>query len=182
MAKKIKNTILPIDATLNRSNVNSFLYKEYDFVVDFSFEGAYVSCKNGDFSNYLKDEKDFISKHRSLMSDVQKLSGHKMSELLSGSYRHCHKVSESDVRRAKEIIKTVLSQLNKDISYFEQLIECEDIYQIGFESEIRLFGTIQGNTFRVYFIDYYHDFNYDQRRNTRNKKLCTFCPTKSDIA
>lgn len=182
MAKKINNTIIPIGASLNRSNINSFLYKEYDFIVDFSFEGAYVSCKNSDFNNFLKDEKEFILKHRALMNDVQKLSGHKLSELLNGNYRHCHKVSEGDVRRAKEIIKTVFSQLNKDAAFFEQLIECEDIYQIGLESEIRLFGTIQGNTFRVYFIDYYHNFNYDAKRNTRNKKLCNFCPTKSDIA
>lgn len=182
MAKRIKNPISPVIAAQNQSSVDSILYKEYEFIVDFSFEGAFVSCKIGDFSNYLKDEKEFVLKHRELMNDIHKLSGHKLSELMNGGYRHCHKVSDGDVLRAKEIIKTIFSQLEKDDSYFEQLIECEDIYQIGFESEIRLFGTIRGNTFRVYFIDYYHDFNYDQRRNIRNKKLCNFCPVKSEIA
>ena len=182
MAKKIKNTIVPLPTAFDTKSINFILYGEFDFIVDFSFEGAFVSCKTGDFNNFLVDEKEFILKFRAMMQDVARLSGHRMKDLInSGEYRHCHKVAESDVQRAKEIIKTVFSQLNKDSSYYEQLINCEDIYQIGFQSEIRLFGTIQGNIFRVYYIDYYHDFNYDQRRNSRNKKLCKFCPSTSEV-
>lgn len=179
MANKIKNTISPLNIDRDESDINSYLYNRYDFLVDFSFEGVFRSCKVGNFSNYLKDEKEFIRKHRELMRDIQKLSGHKLTELFNGGYRHCHKVNAYDARKAREIIKTILSQLHKTSSYFEQLIECEEIYQIGLESDVRLFGAIHGNAFRVYFIDYYHDFYYDQRRNKRNKKLCSFCPTNS---
>ena len=64
---------------------------------------------------------------------------------------------------------------------FEQIIGGEEIYQIGLESEIRMFGTINGNIFKVYFIDYHHDFEYDERRTTRNKKGNNFCAITSSL-
>ncbi|BCZ46645.1 hypothetical protein psyc5s11_27120 [Clostridium gelidum] len=48
---------------------------------------------------------------------------------------------------------------------FSEIVKWEKelkILRIGLQSEIRLFGTIIGNMFRVYFVDYYHDFEFDK--------------------
>ena len=73
------------------------------------------------------------------------------------------------------VIKNIFSKIGKKESNFEQEVGGESIYQIGLQSEIRLFGVIKGNIFRVYFIDHYHDFEYNQTKNERNKKNCKFC-------
>ena len=180
--KKILNNVAVPDKTIYLSDIDSHLYKNRPFVVDFSFEGAFLSFEYGGFSNYLIDKKDFINRHRKIMTDINKLSDHNLEEIMNGKgYRHCHPLDSRDTEKAGSIIKQLFHILNKDDKTYEQLLGGEKIYQIGWESEVRLYGTIHGNIFRVYFIDYYHDFNYDQRRNNRNKKLCKFCPTKSEL-
>ena len=117
MGKKIKNQISQskkVNNTIDLEKLYSHLYNNYNMVIDFSFEGAFVSCKQGNFSNYLQSDKEFIQKFRDMMIDVQNLSQ-----------------------------KT------------------------------------PNNIFRVYFIDYYHDFEYNQTKNERNKKNCKFCVINS---
>ncbi|MBP2032712.1 hypothetical protein J2Z42_001386 [Clostridium algifaecis] len=182
MGKKVKNTKEPSRKVknINVEDINSYLYKERNLVIDFSFEGAMISCKKGEFNNFLKDNNEFIKKLRYLMSDIQKLSQKSLSELIpAGNYPHCHKTKYE--QKAMEVIREIFNIIGKDDSHFEQVIGGEEIFQLGFQSEIRLFGTISANVFRVYFVDYYHDFEFDERRNTRNKKYCVFCPINSEL-
>jgi len=165
---------IPID------DIDSHLYKNKNMVVDFSFEGAFASCKCGDFNNFLKDNQAFIEKFRMIIEDIHNLSQNPINKIMSDKgYRHCHKSNYE--QKAANVIKVIFSVIGKDENSFDQIVGGEDIYQIGFQSEIRLFGTVMGNVFRVCFIDYYHDFEFDERRNDRNKKYCNFCAVNSEI-
>lgn len=114
------------------------------------------------------------------MVDIQKLSKNSPKDIFNGGeYRHCHKVKHEAL--AMDIIKTIFLEIGKTEENFEQIIGGEEIYQIGLESEIRMFGTINGNIFKVYFIDYHHDFEYDERRTTKNKKGNNFCAITSSL-
>lgn len=183
MSKRIKNTVSPnkkVSNTIELEKLDSHLYISYNMVIDFSFEGAFVSCKQGDFNNYLQNEKEFIQKFRDMMADVQNLSQKTPSKIFNGGeYRHCHKTKNEEF--AIDIIRNIFDKIGKGDNDFEQEVGGESIYQIGLQSEIRLFGVIKGNVFRVYFIDYYHDFEYNQTKNERNKKNCKFCAISSDL-
>lgn len=183
MGKKIKNPISPnkkVNNTIELEDLDSHLYKNYNMVIDFSFEGVFVSCKQGTFSNYLQSDKAFIQKFRDMMTDVQNLSQKKPKIIFnSGNYRHCHKTKREEL--ATDIIKSIFKKIGKEDNSFEQEVGGEPIYQIGLQSEVRLFGVIRGNIFRVYFIDYYHDLEFDQTRNERNKKNCKFCAIFSTL-
>lgn len=177
MAAKIKNPISPnkkVNNTIEIEKLDSYLYNNYNMVIDFSFEGVFVSCSQGTFDNYLQNQKEFIQKFRSMIQDVQKLSQKKPSTVFNGGeYRHCHKAKKEQL--ATSIIKKVFEKIEKGDSYYEQEIGGEEIFQIGLQSEVRLFGVIRGNIFRVYFIDYYHDYEFDETKNKRNTKNCKFC-------
>lgn len=183
MRKKIKNSFTPdkkVDNTIDSRSLDFYLYNNSNLIIDFSFEGAFVSCKQGDFNNYLQNNNEFIQKFRKMMNDVQKLSQKEPNAIFnSGEYRHCHKTKKE--QSAAGIIKKIFQIIGKDDNCFNQEIEGEDIYQIGLQSEIRLFGIIKGNVFRVYFIDYCHDFAFDQAKNARNRKNCKFCAIKSSL-
>lgn len=48
MGKKIKNTISPskkVNNIIDLEKLDSHLYNNCNMVIDFSFEGAFVSCK-----------------------------------------------------------------------------------------------------------------------------------------
>ena len=184
MGKKIRNSISPNKKVNNTNidieNLDSHLYKNYNMVIDFSFEGAFVSCKQGDFNNYLQSDKEFIHKFREMMIDVHNLSQKTPNIIFNGGeYRHCHRAKREEL--VTDIIKKIFKTIGKEDNYFEQEVGGETIYQIGLQSAVRLFGVIKGNTFRVYFIDYYHDFEFDQTKNERNKKSCKFCAINSDL-
>lgn len=181
MGKRIKNSVSPnkeVNNTIDLKNLDSHLYNNYNMVIDFSFEGAFVSCKQGEFNNYLQSNKEFVQKFRGMMVDVQNLSQKKPNIIFNGGeYRHCHRAKKEEL--ATDVIKKIFGKIGKDDNYFEQEIGGEAIYQIGLQSEVRLFGVIRGNIFRVYFIDYYHDFEFDQTKNVRNRKNCRFCAINS---
>jgi len=180
MNKRINNTTEPNKKIENISSaeIDSHLYKSQNMVVDFSFEGSFVSCKVGDFNNYLKDNQEFIQKFREIVRDVHNLSQKTIRYLMSESgYRHCHEATNET--KALNIVKSIFGIIEKDEKSLEQTIGGERIYQIGLESEIRLFGTVSGNVFRVYFVDYYHDYEYNQRKNIRNKRYCNYCVINS---
>lgn len=172
--KKVKNTSNP------NNNVESDLYKNKNMIIDFSFEGAFLSLEHADFNNYLMGKDDFIERFRKIMMDVQKLSSKTPMEIFNGNYRHCHKITkDKEEEKALKIIKKIFNEVEK--YNFDQEVGSEEIFQLGLCSEVRLFGTRKGNVFKVYFLDYYHDFSYDEKYNLRNKKNCKFCALKTDL-
>lgn len=181
--KKVRNSIDPnkkVKNIIELGELDSYLYTNYNMIVDFSFAGVFVSCKQGNFNNYLQNDKEFMQKFRNMIIDIQNLSQKTPSRIFNGGeYRHCHKTKNENF--AMDIIKNIFHKIGNDDVNFEQEVGGEEIYQIGLQSEIRLFGIIRGNIFRVYFIDYYHDFEFNQTKNERNKKNCRFCAMSSNL-
>lgn len=149
-----------------KSEIQQFNFENENVIFDFSFEGAFVSCKCGDFDNFLHDEKEFAEKFARAENNVIKLSQFTLKELIApNNFRHCHRLDDEQSPHA--IIKKILNNLGKPIDFYDQLVGEEDIYQLGYENEVRFAGIIQGNIFRVLFLDYHHTLYPDERRNTR---------------
>lgn len=181
----VKNTVNPNKFNIDnipKNLIETHSYTNNKLIIDFSFAGSFVSCECGEFNNYLTDGNEYIIKFRKIMKDVENLSDNTLCKLInSDEHSHCHKVAKEDEKRALNIIKKTFKKIGKNESYFQQEVGGEGIVQLGLQSEVRLFGTVKGNIFRVYFTDYFHDFEFDGRRNTRNKKNCKFCVINTKI-
>lgn len=177
--RQIKNDIKPPEKRIvgvPEGELLSELYKCWHIVFDLSFKGCFCSIDESDFNNCLKDAEDFAIQYRDCMNSINKLSSHTLHELIDGrGFRHCHLI-DTDEKKAYKIIKKICDKVNLDDSYFKQNIESESVFQIGFEGPVRFFGTIKGNVFRLLFVDYFHDFSYDERYNQRNPKNYKYCP------
>lgn len=177
--RKISNDITPKKciAGVEENIINTEVHKQWNITFDLSFKGCFYCIDKKEFNNCFKDENDFVQMYQKCMITLNKLSEHTIYELISdGNFRHCHEVEKENEEKAYKIIKNLCEKVGLDEIYFEQNIESEKIYQIGFEDTVRIFGTIRANMFRVFFIDYFHHFNFDERRNKRNLKHYKFCP------
>lgn len=176
---KISNNITPQKsiAGIEEKIIETELYKHWNITFDLSFIGCFYSIRENYFNNCLKDECDFVQQYKKCMTTLNKLSTHTINELISTQgFRHCHQICGENEKKAYKIIKKLCEKTQLDDSYFEQNIGSESIFQLGYEGSARFFGTIRGNTFRLFFIDYFHDFYDDERRNDRNLKNYKYCP------
>lgn len=175
--RKISNNITPQKsiAGVDEKIIKTEVYKHWNISFDLSFKGCFYSIDEKEFNNCFKDSDDFIQHHKKCMITLNKLSEHTIHKLLS-DFKHCHEVEEKNEEKAYRIIKILCQKVGLDELYFEQNVGSEKIYQIGFEDSLRIFGTIRANVFRVFFIDYFHHFNFDKRRNERNLKNYKYCP------
>ena len=174
---KISNDIPPqkLIAGVKEETINSEIYKQWDITFDLSFRGCFYSIDEKEFNNCFKNTEEFVQMYKNCMITLHKLSGHTIYELLSNkSFRHCHEVKKEDEKKAYKIIKKLCEKVELSESYFEQNVGSEKIYQIGFEDSVRIFGTIRANIFRVFFIDYFHHFYFDEGKNERNIKNYNF--------
>ena len=161
-------------SSLDPENVNEYLYKTQNAVFDFSLKTSFVSCEMNGLNNCLRNESEFIEKFRKLMIDVDAMSLQPISQLnYSGGFRHCHNIAGRE-QEAVNIIKKLGEKCDYSEQKIEQMIGGEMIFQFGNHTEIRIFGFIQGNVIKVLFIDWFHDFSYDERQNERNKKLYSY--------
>ena len=161
------------------NRLNSYLHTTLPAVFDFSFNLAYNSVHTNHFDNFLGGEKDFLKHFRDMVIDIHGLSKHTLDQLIhSNNFRHCHKISSE----AESIVQEILRELEQQSNDTKQIFDGEEFYQLGLCSEIRFFGIIKGNVFHVCFIDYWHDLEFDQRRNMRNKRNCKFCAINSPLS
>lgn len=177
--KKIINNKEPRKAIsdFSKSELSSELYKNNYIAFDLSFKGCFYSVNKKFFNNCLKDADDFVIRYRECMNALNKLSGHTIEELmLNAGFRHCHPLETKDEKKAHKIIKELCRKAEVDDSYIQQNIGAETIFQIGYEGSARFFGLCDGNIFRLLFIDYFHDYFPDERRNERNLKKHNYCP------
>lgn len=153
--------------------IRRFNFETGNVVFDFSFEGAFVSCKHGSFDNFLHDEAEFAAKFACAEKNIIKLSAFTPKELITNrGFRHCHKVGEE--KEPVEIIRKISKTLMKPEEYAEQIVGGDEIYQLGYENQVRFIGIFEGNIFRVLFVDYHHDLYPDEHRNTRPRQNNTF--------
>ena len=179
-SRKVNNTKNP-KAFVKAVVIPDKSYQNEKAVFDFSFDGAFRSADHGDFNNYLKDEKDFVENFRIVMKNVTLLSRETLNELIiSTGYRHCHKLDGKEDDIAREVIKRLFG-VNRTVAY-EQEIGDDLLFQVGIQDGVRIIGTIKGNIFRVYIIDYFHSLDFNQTKNTRNaKKNYKFCPMLGEL-
>lgn len=182
--KKVKNISKTKSQVINiydhEAEVESYYYKNKSIILDFSFAGAFASVKSNGINSYMQDEKEFAERFKNILHDIRYLSTNTANVLFnSDGFRHCHVVESKNENKIRDIIRNIFKDLDIKDNEFEQELGEETFYQLGLHSEIRFFGTVHANVFKVYFIDYYHELNYDQRRNTRNVKNCNFCIVKS---
>lgn len=180
-SRKISNTKNP-KASVKAIVSPDKSYQDEKAVFDFSFNRAFYSINYGDFNNYLKDEKDFVENFRILMKNVTLLSENTLNDLIvSSKYRHCHKLDGKEDGIAREIIKRSFGE-TRTVAY-EQEIGDDLLFQVGLQDGVRIIGTIKGNIFRVYIVDYFHSLDFNQTKNSRNaKRNYKFCPMLGEMS
>ncbi len=176
---KVNNQVKPKaqikDEEITTEKLNSYLYKNEKLVIDFSFEYVFTSGKSGDLDNYLHDKDEFLDKLKDLFNNVTKLSKHTAQDLINNyGFRHCHNIDESKRSRCVKLISKVLENYNKSPDYILQLVEGETLYQLAYETSVRMIGLLNGNRFRVLFLDYHHNLYPDEHRNTRPRQNNTY--------
>lgn len=174
------------DGKVNVKNLNEPKNKEKGLKFDFSFEALYYSVRlsKGKFNNYLKSEGEFIDKFRQIRNINAKLKNKAFSEVKNDPGAHFHVVSGEERDIVTNCVGHALSNFDESCNvsnFIEQLLGNETIYQIGLNKGVRVIGTYNEETFRVYLIDYHHRLYYDQRRNTHGEKELNFCPMKSEL-
>ena len=153
---------------------------------DFSFGALYYSVKlsGGKFNNYLKGENEFVDKFRQIRELNSKLKEKKYHEITADPNVHFRVIGKKERAVFINCVGRALSEFDKSCDVSEtirQLLGNEDIYQIGLNKGLRVIGTYDACTFKVYLIDYHHRLYYDQRRNKHGEKELTFCPMKSEL-
>lgn len=177
---KIKNTI-QVGKNAKSTIEPSDDYKKKTAVFDFSFIGVFQAVEIREFNNFTKDATDYIKQLRVMMKNVSKLSQKTLNELVvGGSYRHCHKIDDDNDALARDIIRTLFNA--NSLSNYDQELGDEGLYQLGLQDGVRFIGTINGNIFRVYFVDYFHSLYPDERRNERNLRNYNFCPMTGNLS
>lgn len=156
-------------------------------VIDFQYEFALCGIKEGDFCNFLRDEKEYILYNIHIISKmVSEISKKNIEELRTNSNYHTHQIKEQNKReKIKKILKSIIMKYynNSDKKYAEDYIinigfEMNDIWQISCPDSkgIRIIGFLHGNIFKVLFIDYFHLIYPDAKNNTKNISKNNFCP------
>ena len=180
--KQTVKTIEPIDKS------NS--YKNDKLKIDMCSFPIFYSVEYKDFSNYLKDEKDFTMQYRNLMNTCNALQDKTPLELInSNEYRHCHMISNEKKSFVQELIKLTIDRYNENNSgkriniaaLEEQTLSTDKLYQIGIHTGLRLFGMLDGNVFTVCLIDYHHKIHNNEHRSTFENKSNRFCPMTSKV-
>ena len=177
--KKVRSKTLPEsqftreDHLALKAEIDNLNFEYEKVVFDFSFEGAFVSCKYGKFDNFLHGKEEFADKFASAVKNIIKLSAFSPKQLMSDSrFRHCHAVSSD--KSPDKIIKKILQSRGKSETYYKQLVGNEKIIQLGYQEEVRFVGMFRGNIFHVLFIDYHHDLYPDEKKNTRPRQSNRF--------
>lgn len=180
-----KGAVVPNKNVKNEINPES-VRSSSGFAFDVSFEGLYYSVQHGSFNNYLKNGEQFIEKFREIREFLKKIGDKNFQDDLmrDGGMRHCHQIKEDE--KYNLVIKCIEKSL--DVSghanskiIVTQLLEGEDLYQIGFEGGIRYIGTYdrERNVFRPYLIDYHHKVYPDEKRNKYNERNLNYCVMNS---
>ncbi len=180
---KVKKISTP-KPDLQRKVTNSLLIASEDdekVFFDFSFPGAFYSTEVRSFNNYCLNKDDFLEKFRHCMGVVSDISGFTINQIRQEGKFHYHPVSKNKIELVSAVVKKLCDNPLLSTDYYTQHIEANTIHQIGKDKGIRFIGTVFQNRFKVYFIDYFHDIEFNQTKNERNKKYCKFCAMTSSL-
>ena len=168
----------------------------FDF--DFSFEALFYSVSIRDFSNYTKNQQDFVYKIFEIASLISKVKDKDFfKELIQDAgMKHCHildsnkvEIVHNCVRQSLSIhgtddIESVISdklKFRRDPDKTDSKYTNKKLYQVGFERSVRLIGTFdeEMDRFEVFLIDYHHKLYPDEKFNDMGKNTHKFCIKKT---
>lgn len=137
--------------------------KENNIVLDFSLRTVWASGRNSEFCNFLTNEDEFLKKHKIIFDEITSIVSQHSFENLYLVSEHCHLVSGvevlSRISNAMIAIYMCKYQCERDAAkeYVNQILEGQEICQIGIKSGIRLFCIKEReHHLKVILIDYHH--------------------------
>lgn len=140
---------------------------------DMAFVGLFRFVTVGNFTNKVKDEKDFKDKFSlfiKFMQDVKKKNF--IRELINDKgMRHCHILDSDKTQEAQKYITESMKGLIPNAEdVWNQLFGGETLFQLGRTKGLRIIGTFDEskNVFHVLLFDWHHRLYPDERRNTIN--------------
>lgn len=134
--------------------------------------------KKNNFTNKLKDEKEFYSKFKTIQEDLlPHICGMTFEQVQND--RHSHPIYQTEKEKIA-LIKFVVANLVEawrpgiDVGEFiKQNIEGEMLWQLG-NKGVRIYGIRRENIFEVLFIDYHHLIYPSIKFNDRNYNTFNF--------
>jgi hypothetical protein len=129
---------------------------------DFSFPYLYKSVKTKNFVNMLADEKEFCKQHKILQELLLELGQKSIAENLQQKHNHV-----IDDRNKRALVYEVVKALYDNNKNYTQMIDDEELYNLGLKQGLRLICLLKGNIIKPLFIDYYHCIYADEKHNNK---------------
>lgn len=153
-------------------------------IIDFSCPLSFYSCKEGDFTNYLKNPQEFIKHRRMLFGEMlEYFSKNNFDDLKRNSSSHTHIINDKEnLSKIEKILKKLINIKwpdNNSGEIVKQYME-SCIWQLGYKEGFRLIGTRNNNIFNLLFIDYHHLIFPSKKYNTKDLSKYKYCPMTSD--
>lgn len=150
-------------------------------VLDFSLPIVWVSGRNSDFCNFLKDDDDFFGRHKVIFDEITVKVSQCSFDTINTLGKHCHTVTGKDtLQRIKNaMIDIYKCKINCDNAiakeYVNQIIDGQVIFQVGFTGSTRIFCIKEReHHLKVILIDYHHDIYPNVKYNAIDKKTYTW--------
>lgn len=170
----MRKNLIPINnkQIKNDDIVNTKIPKQIN--IDFRYF-IYKSFEYKDFTNFYKDENDYVKTMNSLFRDLIQYCDYKNIEQLQSDNKHTHYVKNLESLKVFNIMK----YCNKN-NYTNLNIEKEDsdrFFQIYVPNGNRAICYLYNTTFYILFLDIYHliypdeKFNQDKRSFNYTPKL-----------
>lgn len=140
-----------------------------NIIVNFKYAFSLMSLNINKFNNHFPTDDAMKSFHKKLFTEIIPTISQKTFNTLAAEKYKFHKISE-DKRDLVERIVIELVENTKKINDYTPILN--DLHEIEFfeistpksnSKSIRLIGTIDGNEFIVYFIDWHHMVYPDER-------------------
>jgi hypothetical protein len=135
-----------------------------------------MSNKSNNFTNFYKDEKDFIKNFKVFQKGIlfySKLTPGEVDNKENNEEfsSHCKIVSNYDFN---EKIKQIVGYQNNNIDAWEQIIADKKVWELAFSKEFRIFGIFEQNIFTILIIDPFHLVCNNREEDIKKKKNNSF--------
>lgn len=159
---------------------------ESDITVQF-YDFAFTPIKTSGFTNYLKDEQEWMQKYKRIFGEIiPEIQGKNFSEIQSNRKYHFHQITENEhIKLCSKIIcelykkqKHLKSINSREKEYLTQKFLDAELYQIGINEIdcVRLVFIINNNTLEVIFFDMHHLIYNSIKYNDRDYQKYNFFP------
>lgn len=151
-----------------------------DIVYDFSFPTCWVSIKNKDYTNFLKNNECLPSVLYIIFHKIIS-SYDTLQKLKDTRNRHVHKLDEIKSTKVMELLVIAYTKAKgvdktKAKDTIDQLYFDSELYQIGNVGSLRLIGILEEeHYFRVLLIDHHHLIYPSDKHNESDFMKYDYC-------